>query len=50
MLRNVAMRMEDTESSERILVKGRGELHISILIENMRREAESCGFATLCLD
>lgn len=38
MLRNVAMRMEDTSSPDRILVKGRGELHISILIENMRRE------------
>lgn len=38
MLRNVAMRFEETDSPDRFIVKGRGELHISILIENMRRE------------
>lgn len=38
MIRNVAMRMEETDSPDRFLIKGRGELHISILIENMRRE------------
>ncbi len=37
-LRNVAMRFEETDSPDRFIVKGRGELHISILIENMRRE------------
>lgn len=38
MHRNVAMRLEETDSTERFLVKGRGELQISILIETMRRE------------
>lgn len=35
---NVAMRLEETESPDAYIVKGRGELHISILIENMRRQ------------
>jgi GTP-binding protein len=35
---NVALRVEDTESAEVLLVSGRGELHLSILIETMRRE------------
>ncbi len=35
---NVALRVEDTESAERFQVSGRGELHLSILIETMRRE------------
>ncbi|MDP6495630.1 MAG: EF-Tu/IF-2/RF-3 family GTPase, partial [Dehalococcoidia bacterium] len=35
---NVSLRVEDTESAEVFLVKGRGELHLSILIETMRRE------------
>ena len=35
---NVSMRLEETESPEAYVVKGRGELHLSILIENMRRE------------
>lgn len=38
MLRNVAMRLEYTDREDSFIVKGRGELHISILIENMRRE------------
>lgn len=38
MLRNVAMHMEPTDSPDCFLVKGRGELHLSILMENMRRE------------
>ena len=36
--RNVSMQLEDTDSPDAIIVKGRGELHISILIETMRRE------------
>lgn len=36
--RNVAMRFEETENTDRFLVKGRGELQISVLIETMRRE------------
>jgi GTP-binding protein len=37
-IHNVALRVEDTESPERLRVSGRGELHLAILIENMRRE------------
>lgn len=35
---NVALRIEETEDAERFRVSGRGELHLSILIETMRRE------------
>jgi GTP-binding protein len=35
---NVAMRLEETEDKDRFKILGRGELHLSILIENMRRE------------
>ena len=35
---NVALRVEDTEDAEKFKVSGRGELHLSVLIENMRRE------------
>lgn len=35
---NVSLRVEDTESTDAWQVSGRGELHLSILIENMRRE------------
>lgn len=35
---NVALRVEDTESTDSFKVSGRGELHLSILIETMRRE------------
>lgn len=37
-LTNVALRVEDTEDSDVFHVSGRGELHLTILIENMRRE------------
>lgn len=36
--RDVSLRVEDTEGGEAFIVSGRGELHLSILIENMRRE------------
>lgn len=36
--RNVSLRVEDTSSSESFKVSGRGELHLSVLIETMRRE------------
>jgi GTP-binding protein len=36
--KDVALRIEDTDSADNFLVSGRGELHLSILIENMRRE------------
>ncbi|MRR54565.1 MAG: translational GTPase TypA [Deltaproteobacteria bacterium] len=35
---NVSLRIEDTDNPDTFLVSGRGELHLSILIENMRRE------------
>ncbi len=35
---NVALRVEDSDSPDKLLVSGRGELHLGILIENMRRE------------
>ncbi len=38
LLHNVALRVEDTADPDKFRVSGRGELHLSILIENMRRE------------
>lgn len=35
---NVALRVDETDSPDRFLVSGRGELHLGILIETMRRE------------
>ncbi|MFO0775571.1 MAG: translational GTPase TypA [Nitrospiraceae bacterium] len=35
---NVSLRVEDTDSADRFLVAGRGELHLAVLIEQMRRE------------
>ncbi len=35
---DVALRVEDTDDPAKFLVSGRGELHLSILIENLRRE------------
>ena len=43
LLHNVALRVEDTDSPDRFKVSGRGELHLSILIENMRREGYELG-------
>lgn len=37
-LKDVSLRVQDTDSSDAFLVLGRGEMHLSILIENMRRE------------
>ncbi len=38
LIHNVALRVADTEDPDKFLVSGRGELHLAILIENMRRE------------
>lgn len=38
LIHNVALRVEDTEDPDKFRVSGRGELHLSILIETMRRE------------
>ena len=43
LLHNVALRVEDTESSDKFIVSGRGELHLSVLIETMRREGYELG-------
>jgi len=37
-MHNVALRVEDTENPDKFLVYGRGELHLGVLLENMRRE------------
>lgn len=42
-LRNVAVRVEETEDRESFLVKGRGEFQMAILIETMRREGFELG-------
>jgi len=38
LLKDVSLRVEDTDSTDAFKVSGRGEMHLSILIENMRRE------------
>jgi len=38
LLKDVSLRVSETDSTERFIVSGRGEMHLSILIENMRRE------------
>ncbi len=35
---NISLSVEDTETTEAFIVSGRGELHLSVLIENMRRQ------------
>jgi GTP-binding protein len=44
LLTNVALRVEETSDSDLFRVSGRGELHLTILLENMRRE----GFELAC--
>lgn len=43
LIHNVALRVEETEHADRFKVSGRGELHLSVLIENMRREGFELG-------
>jgi GTP-binding protein len=43
LLHNVALRVEDTENPDQFRVSGRGELHLSVLIETMRREGYELG-------
>jgi GTP-binding protein len=38
LIHNVALRVEQGETADKFIVSGRGELHLSVLIENMRRE------------
>ena len=42
-LHNVALRVEETEDPDKFKVSGRGELHLSVLIESMRREGYELG-------
>ncbi len=43
LIHNVALRVEDTDDPDKFRVSGRGELHLSVLIENMRREGYELG-------
>ncbi len=43
LLHNVALAVEDTQDPDKFRISGRGELHLSILIENMRREGFELG-------
>ncbi len=43
LIHNVALRVEETDHPDRFKVSGRGELHLSVLIENMRREGYELG-------
>ena len=43
LIHNVALRVEDTGDADKFKVSGRGELHLSVLIESMRREGFELG-------
>lgn len=43
LVHNVALRVEDTDDADKFKVSGRGELHLAVLIENMRRESYELG-------
>ncbi|OUS39333.1 GTP-binding protein TypA, partial ['Osedax' symbiont bacterium Rs2_46_30_T18] len=43
LIHNVALRVEEGDSPEKFIVSGRGELHLSVLIESMRREGFELG-------
>lgn len=45
-LHNIALRVEDTEDPDKLKVSGRGELHLGILIETMRREGYELAVST----
>ena len=47
--KNVSLRVEDTDSTDVFRVSGRGELHLGILIETMRREGTNFRFQNLRL-
>ena len=46
LLRDVSLRVNETESTDAFRVSGRGEMHLSILIENMRREGYELSVST----
>ena len=43
LVHNVALRVEQGDTADKFIVSGRGELHLSVLIENMRREGFELG-------
>ena len=43
LIHNVALRVEQGDTADKFIVSGRGELHLSVLIENMRREGFELG-------
>ncbi len=45
MIHNVALHVEEGNTTEKFIVSGRGELHLSVLIENMRREGFELGIS-----
>ena len=45
---DVSLRVEETDSADCFKVSGRGELHLSVLIENMRREGFEFAVSTYC--
>ncbi len=45
-LRDVSLRVSETENTDSFKVAGRGEMHLSVLIENMRREGYELGVST----
>ena len=45
LLHNVALRVEQTDDPDKFIVSGRGELHLTVLIENMRREGYELGIS-----
>ncbi len=46
LLKDVSLRIEETDSTDSFRVAGRGEMHLSILIENMRREGYELAVST----
>ena len=46
LLKDVSLRVTETDSTDSFKVAGRGEMHLSILIENMRRECYELGVST----
>lgn len=46
LIHNVALRVKQGETADKFIVSGRGELHLSVLIENMRREGFELGVSS----
>ncbi len=46
---NVALKVEDTQDADVFRVSGRGELHLTILLENMRREGFEIAVGKPCV-